>query len=130
VSNDIVLSTGRDDENKHRVVWTSGLVPWVVEQIRDAVVDEQLKRKIDEFLKTGYSLFSFNYFSDPEIEEMAAVVVGPLLSLARREWTPDNDLYDTPTEIEGFVGLTRAWLAAVNAQRREEDRPELRPSLG
>ncbi|WP_156960781.1 hypothetical protein [Amycolatopsis taiwanensis] len=124
-----VLHTGRADEREHVVFWDSGPVRWVVEQVGVTVTDEYLKAGIRRHQESGERMFAVSDFPEPQIEQAVAVILGPLLSAARREWPPDNDPYGMTSAIEELVDLTREWLAGVNAQRRAEGRPEFHPSL-
>ncbi len=108
--------------------WDSGPARWVIEQIRVTVTDEHLKDGIRRHQESGERMFSVSDFPEPQIAQEIAVILGPLLWAARREWSPGNDPGMTDA-IEELVDLTREWLANVNDQRRAEGRPELHPSL-
>ncbi|WP_435154319.1 hypothetical protein [Amycolatopsis sacchari] len=129
---DFVIGTDHPDESRYTVYWnvSSGVGSWVLEQIYEGVTDEELKAELRPFVEGRYGYIPLGAFGEPQLEQIVAVILGPLSNAARREWPPDEDPFAVADHIEELIADTRDWLEAVNAHRRAEGRAELCPSPG
>ncbi|GHE88591.1 hypothetical protein GCM10017786_20740 [Amycolatopsis deserti] len=132
MSYDLIIGSGREDETQHDVIWnaSSGVAVWVLREISRRVTDGELKTSLRQFAEDRYSYIPLTVFTESQVAQVLAVILGPLLKAAREEWTPENDLHNTPEIIEELVQKTATMVEAINGQRRSEGRPELQPYLG